>query len=218
GKGEPGAELICPHRASVPPRSRPPTGRSAMARIDDYARKYSQIRLERRNGILEMTLHTDGGPLRWGPVIQAELVAAFTEIGADRGNRIIILTGTGHEFSGPRAEPGHSFYREVSHHVTANLLDTIHWNAHRLMTRMLDIEVPMIGVVNGPAMRHSELPLMCDIVIAADDASFEDTAHFDVASQVPGGGINIVYTMLLRLHPAPHFLLTAHLLSPNTSQ
>src|SRR5262249_26491577 len=82
GKGEPGAELICPHRASVPPRSRPPTGRSAMARIDDYARKYSQIRLERRNGILEMTLHTDGGPLRWGPVIQAELVDAFTEIGA----------------------------------------------------------------------------------------------------------------------------------------
>jgi enoyl-CoA hydratase/carnithine racemase len=183
-----------------------------MSKLNDYANKYSQIRLERRNGILQMTLHTDGAALRWGPVIQAELVDAFTQIGADRENRIIIMTGTGDEFSGPRAEPGHSFYREVSHHISANLLDTIHWNAHRLMTRMLDIEVPMIGVVNGPAMRHSELPLMCDIVIAADDASFEDTAHFKLASQTPGDGIGIVYTMLLGLNRARYFMLTGQII------
>ena len=183
-----------------------------MSKFDDYANKYSQIRLERRNGILQMSLHTDGAALRWGPVIQAELVDAFTQIGADRENRIIIMTGTGDEFSGPRAEPGHSFYREVSHHISANLLDTIHWNAHRLMTRMLDIEVPMIGVVNGPAMRHSELPLMCDIVIAADDASFEDTAHFKLASQTPGDGIGIVYTMLLGLNRARYFMLTGQII------
>ena len=84
-----------------------------MSRFDDYANKYSQIRLERRNGILQMTLHTDGAPVLWGPIIQAELVDAFTQIGADRENRIIIMAGTGNEFSGPRAEPGYSFYREV---------------------------------------------------------------------------------------------------------
>ena len=159
-----------------------------------------------------MTLHTDGAALRWGPIIQAELVDAFTQIGADRGNRIVILTGIGNEFSGPRAEPGYSFYREVSHHITANLLDTIHWNAHRLMTRMLDIEVPMIAAVNGPAMRHSKLPLMCDIVIACDDASFEDTAHFKLASQTPGDGIGIVYTMLLGLNRARYFMLTGQVI------
>jgi len=183
-----------------------------MSRFDDYVNKYTEIKLERRNGILQMTLHTKGGPVRWGPTIQAELVDAFTQIGADRGNRIIILTGAGNEFSGPRAEPGYSFYREVSHHITANLLDTIHWNAHRLMTRMLDIEVPMIGVVNGPAMRHSEIPLMCDIVIASDDATFEDTAHFKLASQTPGDGIGIVYTMLLGLNRARYFMLTGQVI------
>jgi len=183
-----------------------------MSKFDDYANKYAQIRLERRNGILQMTLHTDGAPVRWGPIIQAELVDAFTQIGADRENRIIIMAGTGNEFSGPRAEPGYSFYREVSHHITANLLDTIHWNAHRLMTRMLDIEVPMIAVVNGPAMRHSELPLMCDIVIGADDCSFEDTAHFKLASQTPGDGIGIVYTMLLGLNRARYFMLTGQII------
>jgi len=183
-----------------------------MSRFDDYVNKYTEIKLERRNGILQMTLHTKGGPVRWGPTIQAELVDAFTQIGADRANRIIILTGAGNEFSGPRAEPGYSFYREVSHHITANLLDTIHWNAHRLMTRMLDIEVPMIGVVNGPAMRHSEIPLMCDIVIASDDATFEDTAHFKLASQTPGDGIGIVYTMLLGLNRARYFMLTGQVI------
>ena len=189
-----------------------------MSRFDDYASRYSQIRLERRNGILQMTLHTDGAPVRWGPIIQAELVDAFTQIGADRGNRIVILTGIGNEFSGPRAEPGYSFYREVSHHITANLLDTIHWNAHRLMTRMLDIEVPMIAAVNGPAMRHSELPLMCDIVIASDDASFEDTAHFKLASQTPGDGIGIVYTMLLGLNRARYFMLTGQVIGAQGGQ
>ena len=183
-----------------------------MSGFDDYVNKYTEIKLERRNGILQMTLHTKGEPVRWGPTIQAELVDAFTQIGADRGNRIIILTGAGNEFSGPRAEPGYSFYREVSHHITANLLDTIHWNAHRLMTRMLDIEVPMIGVVNGPAMRHSEIPLMCDIVIASDDATFEDTAHFKLASQTPGDGIGIVYTMLLGLNRARYFMLTGQVI------
>src|SRR5262249_3538573 len=82
----------------------------------------------------------------------------------------------------------------------------------RVMTRMLDIEVPMIGVVNGPAMRHSELPLMCDIVLASEDASFEDTAHFQLASQVPGDGLNIVYTMRLGLNGAGYFMLKGQVL------
>jgi enoyl-CoA hydratase/carnithine racemase len=189
-----------------------------MSRFDVYKSKYTSIQLERTDGILQMTLHTDGQPLRWGPVIQSELVDAFTEIGADRDNRIIIMTGTGREFSGPRAEPGKSFYREVSHQITADLLDRTHWNAHRIMTRMLDIEVPMIGVVNGPAMRHSELPLMCDIVIASDDATFEDTAHFKIASQVPGDGINIVYTMLLGLNRARYFMLTGQIIDAQAAK
>jgi enoyl-CoA hydratase/carnithine racemase len=169
--------------------------------------------MERRNGILQLKVHTKGGPLQWGPVIQEELVDVFTDVGADRDNRIIIMTGTGAVFSGPKAEPGKSFYREIQHNITAELLDRTHWNAKRVMTRMLDIEVPMIGVVNGPAMRHSELPLLCDIVLAADDATFEDTAHFDIASQVPGDGINIVYTMLLGINRARYFMLTGQILS-----
>jgi hypothetical protein len=38
----------------------------AMARLADYAEKYQTIRMERRNGILQMTFHTDGHTLQWG--------------------------------------------------------------------------------------------------------------------------------------------------------
>lgn len=184
-----------------------------MAQFSDYEDKYETIKLERRGGILQMTLHTDGGSLQWGPTVQSELVDAFTQIGADRENRVIILTGTGPDFSGLKAEPGKSFYRELAAPITADLLDRTHWTAKRVMTRMLDIEVPMIAAVNGPAMRHSEIALMCDVVLASDKATFEDTAHFEIASQVPGDGISIVYTMLLGLNRARYFMLTGQILS-----
>src|SRR6516162_5299959 len=73
-----------------------------MTSFDQYASKYQTIRMERRNGILQMTLHTDGGPLRWGFLPHGELPAAFYDVGSDHENRVVIITGTGDEFSGPR--------------------------------------------------------------------------------------------------------------------
>ena len=35
-----------------------------MARFDDYAQVYQTIRLERRQGILQITFHTNGGALQ----------------------------------------------------------------------------------------------------------------------------------------------------------
>ena len=77
-----------------------------MSKLEDYANKYQCVRFERRNGILQMTLHTDGGSLRWGFGPHGELPDAFYDVGNDRENRVVIITGTGAEFSGPRATPG----------------------------------------------------------------------------------------------------------------
>ena len=71
----------------------------------------------------------------------------------------------------------------------------------------------MIAAVNGPAKRHADLALMCDIVIAADDVTFEDTAHFHNGGIVPGDGINVVYTMLMGLNRARYLMLTGQVLS-----
>jgi enoyl-CoA hydratase/carnithine racemase len=182
--------------------------------LDEYATKYSCAKIERRgDGILHVRLHTDDGPFQWGLGPQGELVRLFTDIGADRGNRVMILTGTGDEFSGPYQSTTQTVYTEGGANITAESLDRVHWNAKRLMARLLDIEIPIIGVVNGPAKRHCELGLMSDIVLAAADATFEDTAHFEYGSQVPGDGMAVVLTQVMGLNRARYMMLMGQVVS-----
>jgi enoyl-CoA hydratase/carnithine racemase len=167
-----------------------------------YAERYDCIRMRREDGVLEMTLHTDGGELVWGAVPHRELPSAFYDIGQDLENRVVILTGTGAAFTGTRPPPAARQGRPVRD------WDRIMREGKALLTNLLNIEVPMISAVNGPALRHSELPLLCDIVLASDTACFEDAGHFD-SGFVPGDGVNIVYPMLLGTNRARYFLLTS---------
>ena len=77
--------------------------------------------------------------------------------------------------------------------------------------RLLDIEVPVISAINGPAWRHSEIPLLCDIVLAADTAQFQDSAHF-ASDVVPGDGMHIVMPLLLGMNRGRYYLLTGQTL------
>src|ERR1700674_1583578 len=173
-------------------------------KLEDYANKYQTERMERRNGILQVTLHTDGQSLRWGFGPHGELPEAFHDVGADRDNRVVILTGTGAEFSGPRATPGTSSFPS---RPPVERIDRIHWEGRHLLMRLLEIEVPVISAINGPAWRHSEIPLLCDVVLAAETAQFQDSAHF-ASDVVPGDGMHIVYPLLLGMNRGRYFLLT----------
>jgi enoyl-CoA hydratase/carnithine racemase len=77
--------------------------------------------------------------------------------------------------------------------------------------RLLEIEVPVISAINGPAWRHSEIPLLCDIVLAAETAQFQDSAHF-TSDVVPGDGMHIVYPLLLGWNRGRYFLLTGQVI------
>ena len=48
--------------------------------FNEYHDRYSTIQMERSDGILELTFHTDGGPLRWGQAPHSEFCHAFSEI------------------------------------------------------------------------------------------------------------------------------------------
>jgi enoyl-CoA hydratase/carnithine racemase len=54
---------------------------------------------------------------------------------------------------------------------------------------------------------------MSDIVIAADDATFEDTAHFEYGSQVPGDGMAVVLTQLMGLNRARYMMLMGEVIT-----
>jgi enoyl-CoA hydratase/carnithine racemase len=182
--------------------------RHLRTKFDDYAQKYQTIRMRREDGILELTLHTEGGPLRWGRLPHAELEEAFHNIARDRDNQIVIMTGTGDEFSGPVPDPAEN---RASHKMDAVGWGELGWEAKGLLTNLLSIDAPMISAVNGPAARHAELPLMCDIVLAADTASFQDSAHF-VGGLVPGDGMHVVMPMLMGLNRGRYFLFTGQVI------
>ena len=69
-----------------------------MTEFKDYAEKYSHIRMERRDGILEITFHSDGKTLVWGGGPHGQFGPAFHDIAQDRENKLVIMTGTGDAF------------------------------------------------------------------------------------------------------------------------
>jgi enoyl-CoA hydratase/carnithine racemase len=180
-----------------------------MSTFEDYASKYQSIRMRREDGILEMRFHTDDGPFRWGLLPHRELESAFLDVARDRENEVVILTGTGDEFSGPAVPPGGHPNRNS---MTPTIYDPIYWEGKHLLMNLLNIEVPVIGAINGPAVRHAEIPLVSDIVLATQDAYLQDTAHFQ-GGMVPGDGMHFVMPLLMGLTRGRYFLLTAQKIS-----
>jgi enoyl-CoA hydratase/carnithine racemase len=176
-----------------------------MASFDSYKDKYRFVRFERNDGVLELSIHRDGGPAQWSAYpggIHDELGQAFYDVGRDRENRVVIITGTGDEFlvdsdwTGPDPDFG-----------TFGWWDRIYKEGKDLLMNLLDIEVPVIGAINGPAFIHAEIPVMSDIVIAADHTVFADKAHVP-SGAVPGDGVHIWWQMVLGPNRGRHFLLT----------
>jgi len=180
-----------------------------MAALSEYADKYSCMKMERRNGVLQVTLHTDGGSLKWGLGPHKQLPLAFYDIANDHETKVVILTGTGEEFSGPRVtNVGHPLFPT---RPSMELIDALVSEGKQGLMNFLNIDVPVISAINGPAWRHSELPLLADIVLAADTAAFQDSAHF-TGGLVPGDGMHVVYPLLLGVNRARYFLLTGETL------
>ena len=175
-----------------------------MANLEQYANKYETINFERHNGILQVTFHSRGESLKWGGPAHREFGNAFADIGSDPSNRVVILTGTGDDFC--------AGYEGTRPPMTPIYLDTIYWEGKRLLTNLLDIEVPVIGAVNGPALVHAEIPVLSDIVLASETATFQDATHFP-SGLVPGDGVHVVWPLLLGQNRGRYFLLTGQTLS-----
>lgn len=171
----------------------------------EYSTQFETVEMRREDGILEMRFHTGAGPLQWGLLPHGELERAFLAVGRDRENQVVILTGTGDEFSGPPvADAGHFLVKDAG---TAQQTDHIYWEGKHLLMNLLNIEVPVIAAVNGPAVRHAEIPLLSDIVLAAQEAEFQDSAHFS-GGLVPGDGVHVVFPLLMGANRGRYFLLT----------
>src|SRR5712691_4648010 len=182
-----------------------------MPKFDDYKNRYKHVQMERRDGILQAIFHTEGGPLKWGMSAHEELGYAFGEISRDEENRVVIITGTGDIYCS-ELDMGRNLAQ-----MTTDKWDHIYKDAKHLLMNLLDIEVPVIAAVNGPALVHAEIAVLSDIVIASENAEFQDAPHFP-NGLVPGDGVHIVWPLVLGVNRGRYFLLTGQKLSAREAQ
>jgi enoyl-CoA hydratase/carnithine racemase len=179
-------------------------------KLSDYADRYRNIRFDRSDGVLELTLHTRGGEALWGASersLHNELGHAFLDIARDRETKVVLLTGTGASFIAAMDPEDRAPEAGL-----AEMWDRIYPEGVALLEHLLAIPVPVIAAVNGPALIHAELAVLSDIVLAAEHAEFADLAH-GLTGVVPGDGVHTVWPMLLGPNRGRSFLLTAQRLS-----
>lgn len=175
-------------------------------RFDSYCDRYNNIALSRdQAGVLLMRFHTGGGPFVWSEESHEELGHCFAEVGADRGNRVIVMTGTD------------GVWCETIDFASFSLSNPSEWDhtfydGRKLLDNLLAIEVPVISAINGPARIHPEIPVLADIVIASETALFQDAPHF-MGGIVPGDGAHVVWTHVLGPNRGRYFLLMGQELS-----
>lgn len=157
--------------------------------FDDYAKKYDNVRLERENGVLELTVHTGGESLVWTSQAHDELAYCFHDVACDPENKVVIITGA-----------GDSWCSEIDF-TSFNLGDAKGWSqiifeGQRLLNNLLHIEVPVIGAINGPATIHPEIPVLSDITVASETTRLQDAPHFP-GGIVPGDGAHTAWMHVL---------------------
>jgi enoyl-CoA hydratase len=81
-----------------------------------------------------------------------------------------------------------------------------------LVEGLLAIEKPVIAMVNGPAVGlGATIALLCDVIVAAEDAKIGDT-HVNVGLVAGDGGV-VIWPLLVGVARAKEYLMTGTLLS-----
>jgi enoyl-CoA hydratase/carnithine racemase len=185
---------------------------SKRSSFEEYRDKYPRFRLEKtEEKILLFQLHTDGGEFAWDWEAHASFGDCCADIAGDRDLSVVIFTGTGDGFMNIWNPPTDKEFPALMD-SGAERLDEAGWRGRNRHLNMLDIQVPIVAAINGPCCIHSELPVMCDIVLAAEHAWLQDGTHF-ARGVVPGDGVQTVWPMVLGRNRARYFLLMGQKLS-----
>jgi hypothetical protein len=124
--------------------------------FDVYAEKYSRyFAMRRRDGIIELRMHTDGGPARFDFAVHNAWPQVWQEVGNDPDNEVLIITGTGEQWlatpeaiaadpsqalDGLRQEPPpKDFTYEHAYYDATKLLENF----------VFGIDIPTIAAINS---------------------------------------------------------------------
>jgi enoyl-CoA hydratase len=131
------------------------------------------------------------------PDMVEEFQSIVRRVDLEPSTRAIVLTGAGRAFTA-----GGDVRSFGSRHDPR-----VNRRGWHLVHRMLEIEKPIVAMVNGPAIGLGlTIALLCDSVVMADDATIGDP-HVNLGL-VAGDGAAVILPLLIGPHRAKELLLT----------
>lgn len=180
--------------------------------LEQYRGRYAQfIALTRQDGILECRFHHEQGPAVHSWEAHHAWREAWIDIGRDPGNEVLIVTGTGDRWQVGNPEVWKTPFREWERDEQLALY---HDSSRLLENMVFNIDIPTIGIINGPGT-HCELATLCDITLCAEDADFFDP-HF-LAGTPPGDGMALTLQRTIGLKRAAYYACTGKKIDGRTA-
>lgn len=185
--------------------------------LADYAARYAEhFAISRENGIIEVRMHTNGGPAAFGVGLHNAWTQLWLDVGRDPDNELLIFTGTGDQWivgpdleaaaaAGPQPPLPPDTFFEQGYVDATKLLESF----------VFGIDIPTIACLNGSGL-HTEFALLCDITLAADHAELFDP-HFSWHI-VPGDGQALVFQELMGSKRAAYYMYTSERMSAQTAR
>lgn len=182
--------------------------------LSTYQTRFApHFKLDRHDGVLTICMHRHGQAAYWSRGLLNAWNLLLREVGADRNNEVVIITGTGESWlAGVEAD---SFAQPLSEWESDLIAEQYNDGVKILERLVFDIDVPTIAAINGPGPRL-ELPLLCDLTLCTPDVVFGD-GNFRAGS-VPGDGMHLALRELAGAKRASHVVYTGQGISADEAQ
>ena len=164
--------------------------------------EFEDIRFERDGDVLRVVLDRPDDDLNTvEDRFHAELVALFPALRSEREARAVLLTGAGRAFS---AGGDFGWFPALQ---APGRLEDLRLDARRMIGDLLDVHLPIVCALNGPAMGlGATVALLCDVVFMAESARIGDP-HVR-AGIVAGDGGSVAWPLAVGPVRAKRYLLT----------
>jgi enoyl-CoA hydratase len=177
--------------------------------MTDTGHDYTNLSLEERSGVLHVVLDRPDQLNAMNGPLHRELASLVTTLRGRDDLGAVVLTGRGRAFC---AGGDAKWFNQAG----VEEVEEMFRDGRTLILDLLDVPVPVIAAVNGPAVGFgATLALFCDVVIADENATFSDPhVHMGV---VAGDGGAIIWPLRIGMR-AKRLLLTGEPIDAPTAE
>ena len=163
---------------------------------------FKALRIERRGSVVVVTIdHPDSDLNAVDGLLHEELAALFRLLKREDQARAVLLTGSGRMFS---AGGNFAWFPTLS---DLQALEQLRRDAKQLIWDLLDVELPIVAAINGPAIGlGASIALLCDVIFMAESATLADP-HVRVGIAAGDGG-TAIWPLAVGPALAKQYLLT----------